>query len=175
MILCNFISLRAFTVYMETHCGLKFHFGQIDWSEICTEVSFTTPEVMWMLIMKLSHTKVKFYPEVKSQTSLSSLWVSCKPALIFWSPFCLRFSMSWFLGLGISMLWLFGLGISMSWFFGLGISMLWYVCLCSLVFVFIMKTEKITQNYFNYIVEEYFSYPNLCNTYHHNVCISRLE
>ena len=32
--------------------------------------------------MKLPHTKVKFYPEVKSQTGLSSLWVSCKRALM---------------------------------------------------------------------------------------------
>ena len=31
--------------------------------------------------MKLPHTEVKFYPEVKSQTGLSSLWVSCKRAL----------------------------------------------------------------------------------------------
>ena len=30
------------------------------------------------LIMKLPHTEVKFYPEFKSQTSLSSLRVSCK-------------------------------------------------------------------------------------------------
>ena len=30
--------------------------------------------------MKLPYTKVKFYPEVKSQTGLSSLWVSCKVA-----------------------------------------------------------------------------------------------
>ena len=30
--------------------------------------------------MKLRHTEVKFYPEVKSQTSLSSLRVSCKRA-----------------------------------------------------------------------------------------------
>ena len=56
-------------------------FGQFDRSEICTEVSFTPPEVMWMLIMKLLHTEVKFYPEVKSQTVLSSLRVSCKRAL----------------------------------------------------------------------------------------------
>ena len=48
----------------------------------CTEVSFTTPEVMRTLIMKLPHTEVKFYPEVKSQTGLSSLRVSCKRALI---------------------------------------------------------------------------------------------
>ena len=32
--------------------------------------------------MKLPHTEVKFYPEVKSQTRLSSLRVSCKRALI---------------------------------------------------------------------------------------------
>ena len=81
MILLNFISLRAFTVYMETHCGLKCHFSQFDRSEISTEVSFTTPKVMGTLIMKFPHIKVKFYPKVKSQTGLSSLWVSCKRAL----------------------------------------------------------------------------------------------
>ena len=80
MILRNFISLRVFFVYMKTHCGLKFHFGQFEWIEICTKVSFTPPEVMWMLIMKLPHTEVKFYPEVKYQTGLSSIWVSCKRA-----------------------------------------------------------------------------------------------
>ena len=49
----------------KTYRGLKFHFGQIDESEICTdmsgqideseidEVSFTSPELMWTLIMKL--------------------------------------------------------------------------------------------------------------------------
>ena len=31
--------------------------------------------------MKLPHTEVKFYPEVKSETGLSSLWVSCKRTL----------------------------------------------------------------------------------------------
>ena len=36
---------------------------------------------MWTLIMKLPHTEVKFYPEVKSQTGLSSLRISCKRAL----------------------------------------------------------------------------------------------
>ena len=61
----------------KTHCGLEFHFVQFHRSEICTEVSFATPEVMWALIMKLPHIEVKFYPEVKSQTGLSSLRVSC--------------------------------------------------------------------------------------------------
>ena len=65
----------------KTHCSLKFHFGQIDHSEICTKVSFISPEVMWTLIMKLPYTELKFYNEAKSQTSLSSLWVSCKRAL----------------------------------------------------------------------------------------------
>ena len=36
-----------------------------------------------MQIMKLPYTEVKFYPEVKSQTGLSSLRVSCKRTLIF--------------------------------------------------------------------------------------------
>ena len=64
----------------KTHCGLKFHFGQIDQSEICTEVNFTSPKLVWTLIIKLPYTEVKFYPEVKSQASLSSLRVSCKRA-----------------------------------------------------------------------------------------------
>ena len=65
----------------KTRCRLKFHFGEFDRSEISTEVSFTTPEVMWTLMIKLPHTEVKFYPEVKSLTGLSSLRVSCKCAL----------------------------------------------------------------------------------------------
>ena len=78
MILRNFISLRAFTVYMENSLRFEISLRSIDRSEICTEVSFTMPEVMWTLIMKLPHTEVKFYPEVKSQTGLNSLRVSCK-------------------------------------------------------------------------------------------------
>ena len=61
---------------------MKFRLGQFDRSEILTEVSFTNPKVMRTLIMKLNQTEVKFYPEVKSQTGLSSLLVSCKRALI---------------------------------------------------------------------------------------------
>ena len=44
-------------------------------------MSFTLPEVIWTLIMKPPYTEVKLYPEVKSQTSLSSLPISCKRAL----------------------------------------------------------------------------------------------
>ena len=79
----------------KTLCGLKFHFGQFDRSETCTEVSFTPPEVMWTLIMKLPHTKVKFYPEVKSQTGLSSLRVSCKRDLIYFRGFYINFGTFW--------------------------------------------------------------------------------
>ena len=56
MILRNFILLQVFTVYMDNSLGFEYGF---------------TPEVMWTLIIKLPHTEVKFYPEVKSQTGLS--------------------------------------------------------------------------------------------------------
>ena len=59
---------------------MKFHFGLFDGSEICIYVSFTPREVMWALIMKLPHTEAKFYLELKYQTGLSSLRVSCKRA-----------------------------------------------------------------------------------------------
>ena len=66
----------------KIYWGFKFHFGQFDQSEICTEVSFPPLKVMWTLLMNLTHTEVKFYPEVKYETGLSSLRVSCKHALI---------------------------------------------------------------------------------------------
>ena len=75
MILRNFNLLRAFTVYMEN--SLRFEV-----SLRSTEVSFTSPEVMWTLIMKLPYTEVKFSPEVKSQTGLNTLRVSRKRVLI---------------------------------------------------------------------------------------------
>ena len=62
----------------KIHCGLKFHFCQIDQTEIRTEVSFTSPELTWTLILELPYIEVKFYPEVKYQTGLSSLRVSRK-------------------------------------------------------------------------------------------------
>ena len=72
MILLNFISLWAYLLFTwKTHCGLKFHFGQIDQSEICTKVSFNYPELMGTLIIKLPYSEVKFYTEVKSQTGSS--------------------------------------------------------------------------------------------------------
>ena len=57
----------------------------------------------------------------------------------------------------ISMLQFFGLGISLLGVFGLGMLMLWYMCPHGFIFVFIVKTEKITQNYFSCIVEKYFN------------------
>ena len=55
--------------------------GGGDQSKNCAEVSFTSPERTRTLMMKLPYMEVKFYPEVKSQTGLSSLWVSCKLTL----------------------------------------------------------------------------------------------
>ena len=93
---------------------------------------------------------------------------------------CLRFSMSWCFSPRLSMSRIFeslcrSFGISMSWFFGLGVPMSWYMCLYGLVFVIIIKRKKITHNYVNYVVEKYFSCPNLCNIYLHNVWICELE
>ena len=81
MILRNFISLRAFTVHMENSPRFENHFGQIDRSEICSEVNFTSPKLMLMQIIKLPYTEMKFYHEVKSETGLILVRVSCKRTL----------------------------------------------------------------------------------------------
>ena len=68
----------------KIHDGLKFHFCQIDQNEICTEVNFTSPELMWTQIMRLPYTEVKFFPELKIQTGLCSLPVLSKRDLRIW-------------------------------------------------------------------------------------------
>ena len=84
---------------------------------------------------------------------------------------CLRFSMHWCFSSRIWMSRFFCLRISMSCFFWcLGISMSWYMCLHCFVFAFMVKIEKITENCFNYIIEVYFNYPNLC-IYATAICI----
>ena len=82
MILRSLISLSVFTVYMEN--SLRFELSlRSNWPKWnLHEVSFTSLELMWTLIMKLPYTEVKFYPEVKSQAGLTSRRVSCKHALI---------------------------------------------------------------------------------------------
>ena len=90
-----------------------------------------------------------------------------------WMPWieCLRFSMPWCFSSRIWMSRFFCLRISMSCFFWcLGISMSWYMCLHCFVFAFMVKIEKITENCFNYIIEVYFNYPNLC-IYATAICI----
>ena len=72
--LCFAAGILLFT--WKLHCGLKFDRG-----EICTEVTYTTSQVMWTLVMKLAHTEIKFYLQVKSQTGVSSLRASCKRSL----------------------------------------------------------------------------------------------
>ena len=65
---------RTLTVYMENPLQVEISLrGQFD--------GFTPPKVRCMMVLRLPHTEVKFYPEVKSQTGLSSLRISCKRAL----------------------------------------------------------------------------------------------
>ena len=73
MILRNFISLPAFTLYMKDSLRFEIHFT---WTHL------NACKRMWTLIMNSTYTKMKFYPEVKSQTGLSSLRVSCERVLI---------------------------------------------------------------------------------------------
>ena len=77
MILRKLISLREFTVCMEN--SLQFEISlpsrNLHQSEFHCARSHVNAE------MKLPHTQVKFYPQVRSQTGLSSLRVSCKHAL----------------------------------------------------------------------------------------------
>ena len=74
MILLSFISLRAFAVYKEN--SLQFEISL--WSNW---PKWNLHRGEFRLIRKLPYTEVKFYSEVKSQTGLSSLRVSCKRAL----------------------------------------------------------------------------------------------
>ena len=81
MILRSFISLRAFTVYMENSLRFEVSLRSIwrKWNLHQSEFHYVRSHVN--ADMKLPHTEVKFYPEV--QTGLSSLRVSCKHALTF--------------------------------------------------------------------------------------------
>ena len=59
------------------HASLKSQTGLSSFRLPCERtLSFTLLEVMWTLIMKLPHTEVKFYPEVKCWSSCSSSLVS---------------------------------------------------------------------------------------------------
>ena len=81
MILRNFISQQAFTVYMES--SLRFEISLRSnwpkWNLHRSEFHYARSHVN--ADNKLPHTEVKFNPEVKSQTGLISLRVSCKRAL----------------------------------------------------------------------------------------------
>ena len=68
------------------------------------------------------------------------------------------------------------------WFWNLNVVFFWSWNLDVVVYVpprprfrYHRENKKITHNYVNYVVEKYFSCPNLCNIYLHNVCISKLE
>ena len=68
----NFVSLRAFTVYMENslRSEISFRSNCPKWNLHWSKLHFA-----WTVIIKLPYTEVKFYPKVKSQTSFNSLRV----------------------------------------------------------------------------------------------------
>ena len=72
--LCNFISLRAFTVYVGCSLQSEISLRSNNQNEILTKAISILSEFIRALIMRLLYTKVK------SETDLSSLWVSCKCA-----------------------------------------------------------------------------------------------
>ena len=72
--LCNFISLRAFTVYVGCSLQSEISLRSNNQNEILTKAISILSEFIRALIMRLLYTKVK------SETDLSSLWVSYKCA-----------------------------------------------------------------------------------------------
>ena len=91
MILCNFVSLRAFTVYMENSLRFeislrsnwpKWNLHQSDFHSARSHVNADNEVILH---------RSEILPQVKSQTSLSSLRVSWKRALSFYLLFMLLF------------------------------------------------------------------------------------
>ena len=113
--------------------------------------------------------------------------------------FGLGILMSWFFSLGISMSWLIvlwknalgsrcrGLFVSVSQCRGFlvlesrcrGFLVLESQCRGNVPprprFRYHGENKKTTHNYVNYVVEKYFTCPNLCNIYLHNASLSELE
>ena len=81
MILRNFVSMRVVTVYMENLVRFEISLRSIWPKWNLPRSKFHSAWAIWTLIRKLPSTGMKFYPEVKSQTSLSPFRVSCKRAL----------------------------------------------------------------------------------------------
>ena len=74
------------------------------------------------------------------------------------------------------------LDVTVFWYWNLGVVVFWSLNPDVVVYVpprprfcYHRENKKVTHNCFNYVVEKYFSCPNLCNIYLHNVCISELE
>ena len=95
MILHNFISLRVFTVYMEK--SLRFEISLPSnwpkWNLHRSEFYFNRSHVN--ADNKLLYTEVKFYLEVKFQTSLTSLRFSRKRGATKSLKFCEKSRISW--------------------------------------------------------------------------------
>ena len=85
----TFFKMCKQLLFKSGHKNLKSAYKNHTFCRNGTPYCFTTPETMWTLIMKLPDTEVKFYPEVKSQTGLCSLQVSCKRAPLY-GCFCIQ-------------------------------------------------------------------------------------
>ena len=84
--------------------------------------------------------------------------------------------------LDVVVFWSWNLDVVVFWSWNLDVVAFWSWNLDVVVYVpprprfrYHRENKKITHNYVNYVVEKYFSCPNLCNIYLHNVCISELE
>ena len=66
----------------KSHARLKFHFGQNDWYEIHTVLSFISPQFMWTQLKSWLNTKVRFSTEIKSHIGVSSFRLSCERTLM---------------------------------------------------------------------------------------------
>ena len=67
------------------------------------------------------------------------------------------------------------LDVAAFWTWNLDVVVFWSWDFDVVLYVSPWSRFRFNANCFNYIVEEYFTYPNLCNSYTHNTRISKLE
>ena len=84
--------------------------------------------------------------------------------------------------LDVMVFWSWNLDFVVFWSWNLDVVVFWSWNLDVVVYVppwprfcYHCENKKNTHNYVNYVFEKYFSCPNLCNIYLHNICISELE
>ena len=88
----------------------------------------------------------------------------------------------WSWNLGVVVFWSWNLGVVVSWSWNPDVVIFWSWNPNVVVYVppqprfrYHRENKKIKHNYVNYVVEKYFSCPNLWNIYLHNICMSELE